>query len=439
MPYQKRSKLSRASYPFFQLCRSIPRSNRPFPITRQIVSVRMGMEADMGENIKKRTAHDIYYGVDRITGELKHISNVPGGAKCGCNCAACDTPLVARKGKARKQHFAHASNYECMYASEVAVYKAAADIISKLSFLLLPSITISFPAWSIAEQLKASQRIVPDQVVFECAPLQYPPMLSVTYQGHKLRLLFEFGAYYSEDDLQGLVSEAKNEAYSLLLYHFPSIREDTFFIPAHLKELFQSDFKEVKWLRSALVDRKRAWYHSMAAEPKWWGGGYECAVHEGKYKGKYSARWVDCAYCEFNLATPPGCLCLAVDETKLSPFLRKRVTAQRLKNDAFLRRQVAERRLKNDEFLKKKRQQAAPIQPALPHIESAALDAEEARIKAAFDPNTAKIVLDSFNRRWVMCKYCGKIKQDREMASYGGVNSYNVGVCADCARLGKDI
>lgn len=375
----------------------------------------------MGQNIKKKTAHNIYYGVDRKTRVLRHISDVPSGAKCACNCIACGKPLEARKGSVRKHHFAHESNYECMYAAEVAVYKAAADVITKLGHLALPPISISFPAWRKDELLKDAQIIEPDQVLFECSPLQYPPMFMVILQDSKLRLLFEFGAYYSEEDLRSLLHEAEAENYSLLLYHFPLISEDSFFAPNNLKNIFQNTYANAKWIRSVLADKRRAWYLAMAIEPDWWGEGYECAVHEGKYRGKYSARWVECAHCEFNLATPPGCLCLAAGEDRVPPDLQRRITDRRLKNDACFepkKQQVAIP------------QSASPQEDELSHI-------EEARIKKIFDPNADAPIRDKLGRRWLMCKHCGEVKLSQEMAMYGGVGSCNRGVCSSCYRKGN--
>lgn len=44
----------------------------------------------MAKNIKKRSASHIYFGVNKLTGELKHISEVPSGQKCNCICAVCN-------------------------------------------------------------------------------------------------------------------------------------------------------------------------------------------------------------------------------------------------------------------------------------------------------------------------------------------------------------
>lgn len=375
----------------------------------------------MGQNIKKKTAHNIYYGLDRKTGVLRHISDVPSGAKCACDCIACGKPLEARKGSVRKHHFAHESNYECLYAAEVAVYKAAADVITGLGCLALPAISISFPAWRKDELLKDAQIIEPDQVLFECSPLQYPPMLTIRLQSSKLRLLFEFGTYYSEEDLCNLIHEAESENYSLLLYHFPPIGGDSFFAPSSLKAIFQNTYAKSKWIRSALVDKRRAWYLSMAIEPDLWGGGYECAVHEGKYRGKYSARWVDCAYCEFNLATPPGCLCLAAGESRVPPDLQKRIADRRAENDTC--------------FVPKKQQVAIPQSIAAQEDELSHI--EETRIKELFDPNAKDPIRDKLGRRWLMCTQCREIKLSREMAIYGGVGSCNMGVCSNCLRKGN--
>ena len=206
----------------------------------------------MGQNIKKKTAHNIYYGLDRKTGVLRHISDVPSGAKCACDCIACGKPLEARKGSVRKHHFAHESNYECLYAAEVAVYKATADVITELGRLALPAISISFPAWRKDELLKDAQIIEPDQVLFECSPLQYPPMLTIRLQRSKLRLLFEFGAYYSEEDLCNLIHEAESENYSLLLYHFLLSARTPSLLQAALKQYFKIHMRKANGFEAPL-------------------------------------------------------------------------------------------------------------------------------------------------------------------------------------------
>lgn len=172
----------------------------------------------MAHDIKKRSASHIYFGVHSKSGEIMHISKVPSGQKCNCVCAACGQPFEARKGSIRRHHFAHVSNYECMYASEVAIYKALAAELEKTDCLTLPPVMLRFPAWSKDELLQNVKTVRVDSVEFKCEPLAYPPLLTIKAQGSCLRILLDFNHYYDSEDLASLATEAKNDGYSLLKY-----------------------------------------------------------------------------------------------------------------------------------------------------------------------------------------------------------------------------
>ena len=264
----------------------------------------------MAKNIKKRSASHIYFGVNKLTGELKHISEVPSGQKCNCICAACLQPFEARKGTRRRHHFAHVSNYECMYASEVAIYKAFAEALKQSGFLALPPVMLRFPAWHDPELLQEARRMKIDSVAFECEPLSYPPLLRVTMQGTPLRILLDFDRYYDDDDRVELAEEAKAEDYSLLLISMPKIDQDTEFTPDRLQSALQ-DNDRTEWAFSRLEEQWKQKYYAVAVSPPEHGTGNLCPISFGKYKGKYSARWIDCAHCHFNVAQPPCCLCVA--------------------------------------------------------------------------------------------------------------------------------
>ena len=264
----------------------------------------------MAKNIKKRSASHIYFGVNKLTGELKHISEVPSGQKCNCICAACLQPFEARKGTRRRHHFAHVSNYECMYASEVAIYKAFAEALKQSGFLTLPPVMLRFPAWHDPELLQETRRLKIDSVAFECEPLSYPPLLRVAMQGTPLRILLDFDRYYDDDDRVELAEEAKAEDYSLLLISMPKIDQDTEFTPDRLQSALQ-DNDRTEWVFSRLEEQWKQKYYAVAVSPPEHGTGNLCPISFGKYKGKYSARWIDCAHCHFNVAQPPCCLCVA--------------------------------------------------------------------------------------------------------------------------------
>lgn len=205
----------------------------------------------MAHDIKKRSASHIYFGVHSKSGEIMHISKVPSGQKCNCVCAACGQPFEARKGSIRRHHFAHVSNYECMYASEVAIYKALTAELEKTDCLPLPPVTLRFPAWSKDELLQNVKTVHVDSVEFKCEPLAYPPILMIKVQGSCLRILLDFNHYYDSEDLTALATEAKNEGYSLLKYAMPKLDEDREFTPDRIMAILQ-DYKKAEWVFSRL-------------------------------------------------------------------------------------------------------------------------------------------------------------------------------------------
>ncbi len=53
----------------------------------------------------------IFAGID-ADGAVRLVGDVPQGAACGCRCAACGSPLVAKKGDVKVWHFAHEASQE---------------------------------------------------------------------------------------------------------------------------------------------------------------------------------------------------------------------------------------------------------------------------------------------------------------------------------------
>lgn len=205
----------------------------------------------MSQNVKKKSAHNIYFGIDRETNELRHISEVVSGMACGCVCAACGRPLEARKGEVRQHHFAHNSNNECVYASEVAIYREIADILEHSRILALPAV-ISHIGGKEREEKKCELH----EVQYSCKLSQYPPTLEVSASGHRLRLLVEFGRYYSEEDLEVFRREAVDGDFSVMLLQFPDIRVETFFTKENLNKYVTISAEKSCWVRSAWKDKE---------------------------------------------------------------------------------------------------------------------------------------------------------------------------------------
>ena len=73
---------------------------------------------------------------DRIV----QIHEVESGLGCGCNCPACNHPLVAKKGKINIHHFAHHKQAECQSAFETSLHLAAKKVIEEAGYIMLPEV-----------------------------------------------------------------------------------------------------------------------------------------------------------------------------------------------------------------------------------------------------------------------------------------------------------
>lgn len=101
----------------------------------------------------------IFAGVNS-NGELKFVGDVPRGAACGCTCATCGAPLVARRGEIRTWHFAHEASQERPDCFAGAVNLLRTLIIHRLQAKGLPplptywtSVSTKFPLRRLEETI----------------------------------------------------------------------------------------------------------------------------------------------------------------------------------------------------------------------------------------------------------------------------------------------
>lgn len=77
----------------------------------------------------------IPFGLKKDINEFVDVADVPKGRECGCICPSCNIPLIARQGKIKRWHFAHASRKingienECKYSFFVSVRAMAKQIL----------------------------------------------------------------------------------------------------------------------------------------------------------------------------------------------------------------------------------------------------------------------------------------------------------------------
>ena len=97
----------------------------------------------------KASVHDFQPAARMLYGlrdsVLVHISKVEKGLACDCTCPGCGADLIARKGKVKQHHFAHASGSECAKGLETGLHLAAKDILAKRGEIVLPAAAVKFP------------------------------------------------------------------------------------------------------------------------------------------------------------------------------------------------------------------------------------------------------------------------------------------------------
>lgn len=228
-----------------------------------------------------------------------------------------------------------------------------------------------------------------------------------------------------------------------LYFFMPKIEQDTEFTPDRLQSALQ-DNDRTEWVFSRLEEQWKQKYYAVAVSPPEHGIGNLCPISFGKYKGKYSARWIDCAHCHFNVAQPPCCLCVAGAGIQKKEDFKRDLQDRLFDIDKIRRTNEEEIRLREERERSFERRSvyprptpyaARPVVPAGPTQEK--LDAEYIRICQSYDPTSEEWTVDRYNRRWIMCTVCGRIKQDVQMSYYGGKGGANRGVCADCSRNGR--
>ena len=82
--------------------------------------------------------HLITYGIDKTTGRLRNIEDVPSGLACNCVCSKCGSELEAHKGNIQRHHFQHHSVAECKGAFESQLHLLSKAIIEEKKMLMLP-------------------------------------------------------------------------------------------------------------------------------------------------------------------------------------------------------------------------------------------------------------------------------------------------------------
>lgn len=93
------------------------------------------------------------------SGVLVHVSEVPRGKACDCYCAACGSPVIAKKGNRTVWHFAHLSKAACLHAPETALHKAVKQVILQGTQIGLPDLVVEARARVGRHEAHAERRV----------------------------------------------------------------------------------------------------------------------------------------------------------------------------------------------------------------------------------------------------------------------------------------
>ena len=122
-------------------------------------------------------------------GKAVHVSQVVSGLACECVCPNCDGRLIARKGKQRAHHFAHASATDsCNKLGESALHLACKAVIEECGEMELPVVRYhdgKSGAYG-SGQVKAPTRVSFETVVQEQALGRIIPDITATVKGRTL-------------------------------------------------------------------------------------------------------------------------------------------------------------------------------------------------------------------------------------------------------------
>ena len=145
-------------------------------------------------NIKHSNRSHLYWGIDKATGEIVDIDDVRSrGLNCNCKCAACNGDFIARKGEKNKHHFAHQSNYECVYANEIAIYLFVKMVFASYQTIEAPEIPVKIGSRTEIAKNNWDARV--GEVYYQCDPEQYPPLLVAELDKTPTRIILAFEKY----------------------------------------------------------------------------------------------------------------------------------------------------------------------------------------------------------------------------------------------------
>lgn len=404
-------------------------------------------------NIKHSNRSHLYWGIDKVTGEIVGIDEVQTrGLNCKCKCAACDGDFIAKMGEKNRHHFAHQSNYECVYANEIALYLYVRNLLEGIPNIELPEVPVGIG--NRVEYARAKRMAEIGNVYYQCVTQQYPPTLVAELDGVPTRIILAFDKYYTADDWRAVRQEAE-EKWDCLAILLPSVSDNNPLNRKIIEANVKKNAEKKDWVHSSLAARWKRRLEEAAvipaqSFPKSWGTVFECPLHSQKREGRYYARLEDCQKCEYHLSISPQVKCLAVNGIHClkdinRPMEERMATIVKIQKENEMRNdfiaQMQEQKSKNQNATLWNRNDSNPQPQAQPEKHNISLEERiqlgRQDVMGRMESPSEEPVFDRFNVRWIKCIRCQEIKPADEMSMYGGKDGANRGTCRDCGRGGR--
>ncbi len=167
----------------------------------------------------------IFAGVDQ-EGAIRFVGDVPRGAACGCSCAACGAPLVAKRGAVNTWHFAHEASQErpeCFAGAVNLLRRLAIEHLQESAPLLLPPrrvLVVTTPPLPIFQEHVEWDTGLGQVVHWYPQPVHNAPVaLLISASGTKIQLFAEVATS------RGMNLELVPPSEGSLLFEFPLPQE----------------------------------------------------------------------------------------------------------------------------------------------------------------------------------------------------------------------
>jgi hypothetical protein len=232
---------------------------------------------------------------------LVHVSQVPQGLACGCVCAHCRKPLIARKGPKVVHHFAHYKGAECAKALETALHLEAKRILADRREIRLPAVEIRLDYGPRVIPISPERTFALDDVRLECRTGDIVPDI-LAHCGTR-PLMIEIRVTHPVDETK--LSKIRELGVSTIEIDLSSACRD--FSPEGLSNAIVEQTTNKHWLFNAKSWKAKRQLLKTGEKKAIGEGRFElhvayCPIRAREYKGKPYVNFMDdCIYCDYLL------------------------------------------------------------------------------------------------------------------------------------------